>query len=68
MNAPRRTTGFNFLEQPGLPGLQVSESAAEDILATRYGLVAQARSLGSQQDKNFMVSDPDGAICAPAPS
>ncbi|MBX7433452.1 aminotransferase [Mycobacterium sp. Y57] len=62
MNTPGRTTGFNFLEQPGLPAPQVSESAAENILATRYGLVARARSLGSQQDKNFIVSGPDGAV------
>ncbi|MDY6999048.1 MAG: aminotransferase [Actinomycetota bacterium] len=53
--------GFNFLEHPELPAPQVAESQAHDILAGHYGLAATVRSLGSQQDKNFLVSDADGA-------
>ena len=55
------TVGFNFLEAPELPAPQVSDAQAEDILATNYGLRARATSLGSQQDKNFVVTV-DGEI------
>ncbi|MBB2993169.1 4-aminobutyrate aminotransferase-like enzyme/Ser/Thr protein kinase RdoA (MazF antagonist) [Mycolicibacterium iranicum] len=56
------TAGFNFLEQRELPAPQVSETQAQDILATHYGISARATSLGSQQDRNFTVSDADGAV------
>lgn len=56
------SVGFNFLEAPELPAPQVSEAQAEEILATHYGLQARATSLGSQQDKNFVVTGPDGEI------
>ena len=56
------SVGFNFLEAPELPAPQVSEAQAEEILATHYGLRARATSLGSQQDKNFVVTGPDGEI------
>jgi 4-aminobutyrate aminotransferase-like enzyme/Ser/Thr protein kinase RdoA (MazF antagonist) len=56
------TVGFNFLEAPELPAPQVTEAQAEDILATHYGLRARATSLGSNQDKNFVVTGDDGAI------
>ncbi|MET4428433.1 aminotransferase [Mycolicibacterium sp. 624] len=49
------TTGFNFLEQPELPAPQVSEAAAQALLSDHYGLSARVESLGSQQDKNFLV-------------
>ncbi|MGV0745094.1 aminotransferase [Mycolicibacterium sp. XJ870] len=51
--------GFNFLAEPELPAPQVSESQAEHILSTHFGLQARAESLGSQQDKNFLVSQGD---------
>jgi 4-aminobutyrate aminotransferase-like enzyme/Ser/Thr protein kinase RdoA (MazF antagonist) len=54
------TTGFNFLERLELPAPQVSEAQAEQLLSTHYGLTARAESLGSQQDKNFLVFDHDG--------
>lgn len=57
MTVNRRTVGFNFLESPELPAPQVSEAQAEQILATHYGVHARATSLGSQQDKNFVVTD-----------
>ena len=46
---------FNFLEAPELPAPQVSEAQAEEILREHYGLRARAKSLGSQQDRNFAV-------------
>ena len=62
MTIDRRTVGFNFLEEPELPAPQVSEAQAEEILAAHYGLRASATSLGSQQDKNFVVTGTDGDI------
>ena len=56
------TVGFNFLEAPELPAPQVTEAQAEEIVATHYGLRARATSLGSNQDKNFVVTGEDGAI------
>lgn len=54
--------GFNFLEQRELPAPQVSEAAAQEIVATHYGLAAHVTSLGSQQDKNFTVHEDDGTV------
>ncbi|MFI5510641.1 aminotransferase [Mycobacterium sp. NPDC051804] len=62
MTANRRTVGFNFLEEPELPAPQVSEEQAEQILREHYGLRAHAKSLGSQQDRNFTVVSADGAV------
>ena len=56
------TVGFNFLEARELPAPQVNEAQAEEMLATHYGLRARATSLGSQQDKNFVVTGLDGEI------
>ena len=47
--------GFNFLEQPELPAPQVSETRAQEVLATHWGIDARTESLGSQQDKNFLA-------------
>jgi Ser/Thr protein kinase RdoA (MazF antagonist) len=57
------TVGFNFLEAPELPAPQVTEAQAEAILATHYGLRARATSLGSNQDKNFVVTGHGYNIC-----
>jgi 4-aminobutyrate aminotransferase-like enzyme/Ser/Thr protein kinase RdoA (MazF antagonist) len=54
--------GFNFLEQPELPAPQVSEAQAEQLLSTYYGLTARAESLGSNQDKNFLVYDAEDQL------
>ncbi|MFG1931027.1 aminotransferase [Mycobacterium sp. NPDC048908] len=56
------SVGFNFLEAPELPAPQVSEAQAEEVVARHYGLQARATSLGSQQDKNFVMTGADGAI------
>lgn len=62
MSPHRRTTGFDFFSQPELPAPRVSEAQAERILAEHYGMTARAVSLGSQQDRNFLVTDADGAV------
>ncbi len=49
--------GFNFLSQPELPAPHVTEEQAAELLSTHYGLDARAESLGSNQDKNFLVFD-----------
>jgi 4-aminobutyrate aminotransferase-like enzyme/Ser/Thr protein kinase RdoA (MazF antagonist) len=56
------TVGFNFLAQSELPAPQVTEQQAEHILAEHYGVHARAASLGSQQDKNFLVTDDHGTV------
>jgi 4-aminobutyrate aminotransferase-like enzyme/Ser/Thr protein kinase RdoA (MazF antagonist) len=62
VSTPRRTVGFNFLEEPELPGPQVTEAQAEQIVAEHYGLVARAKLLGSNQDCNFIVHDGNDEI------
>ena len=62
MTESRRTVGFNFLEEPELPGPQVTEAQAEQIVATHYGLSARAKLLGSNQDCNFLIYGADDEI------
>ncbi|RDH78230.1 aminotransferase [Mycolicibacterium moriokaense] len=62
MSTPRRTVGFNFLEEPELPSPQVSEAQAEQIVAQYFGMTARATLLGSNQDCNFIVRDADDAV------
>ena len=47
--------GFNFLSQPELPAPHVTEEQAQELLSTHYGIDARVESLGSNQDKNFLV-------------
>jgi 4-aminobutyrate aminotransferase-like enzyme/Ser/Thr protein kinase RdoA (MazF antagonist) len=62
MTTDRRIAGFNFFEQPELPAPQVSAEQAQQLLSEHYGVTARADSLGSQQDKNFLVfADGDDA-------
>ena len=62
MNAERRVAGFDFLESPELPAPQVSDAQAVELLSTHYGLTARVGSLGSNQDKNFLVYDGNDQI------
>ncbi len=55
MNAERDTVGFNFLREPELPAPAITETEAGDILAAHFDLNGNVKSLGSQQDKNFLV-------------
>jgi 4-aminobutyrate aminotransferase-like enzyme/Ser/Thr protein kinase RdoA (MazF antagonist) len=57
-------SGFNFFEQPELPAPQVGDAAAVALLAEHYGITARVKSLGSQQDKNFLVYGDDDAVIA----
>lgn len=54
--------GFNFLTEPELPAPHVTEAQAEELLATHFGIEAQAKSLGSQQDKNFLLAQGDNVV------
>ncbi|MCT7657213.1 aminotransferase [Mycobacterium deserti] len=54
--------GFNFLAEPELPAPRVSVEQAEQILAEHFGRRATVTSLGSQQDKNFLVTAADGDV------
>ncbi len=51
------SVGFNFLDQPALPGPQVSASQAEELLHAHYGMRGVLTLLGSQQDCNFLVHE-----------
>jgi 4-aminobutyrate aminotransferase-like enzyme/Ser/Thr protein kinase RdoA (MazF antagonist) len=63
VSTARRTVGFNFLEEPELPGPQVTEAQAEQIVLKHYGLTARATLLGSNQDCNFVIRDErDGVV------
>ncbi|OFJ51985.1 aminotransferase [Mycolicibacterium grossiae] len=56
------TTGFHFLEQPELPAPQVDSEQAAALAAGHFGLEVTAESLGSQQDRNFLLRDRGGEI------
>jgi len=53
-------TAFDFFEAAELPVPEVSAERAEQIAADQFGLSAQAVELGSQQDANFLLTDPSG--------
>ena len=48
-------------EQGGLVRPDVSEHDAALIAFERYGIEARARELGSNQDRNFLLTEPDGS-------
>jgi len=52
--------GFDFFEAGELPTPQISVAEAELLVAEQFGVTAVARSLGSQQDANFLLSDAGG--------
>jgi len=54
------TSGFDFFEAGELPTPQISVAEAELLVAEQFGVTAVARSLGSQQDANFLLSDAKG--------
>ena len=62
MSAAPHVAGFNFLASPELPAPEVSDERAERVLSTHYGLTARVESLGSNQDKNFVVYDGDDRL------
>ncbi|MEO6117094.1 MAG: aminotransferase class III-fold pyridoxal phosphate-dependent enzyme, partial [Pseudolysinimonas sp.] len=52
---------FDFFEAGALPTPQLTAGEAELLVADQFGLMVVARSLGSQQDANFLLSDADGS-------
>jgi Ser/Thr protein kinase RdoA (MazF antagonist) len=40
----------------------VTVEEAERLAATSFGPMVRARPLGSQQDSNFLLVEPDGAV------
>ncbi|MEP6482216.1 MAG: phosphotransferase, partial [Rhodoglobus sp.] len=54
-------TGFDFFVAGALPSPQITASEAEQLVAAEFGLTVTARSLGSQQDANFLLSDAEGS-------
>ena len=54
-------TLFDFFQAEELPVPAITPAQARDIAATHFGIDAEVSALGSQQDANFLLSDPDGA-------
>jgi 4-aminobutyrate aminotransferase-like enzyme/Ser/Thr protein kinase RdoA (MazF antagonist) len=63
-HSPSRATGFDFFATGELPAPLIDVAEAERLVAERFGRTVTARSLGSQQDANFLLRD---ASAAPAP-
>ena len=53
-------THFDFFDAPELPVPAVTPDHAGQIAAAHFGVQAQADPLGSQQDANFLLRDPEG--------
>jgi 4-aminobutyrate aminotransferase-like enzyme/Ser/Thr protein kinase RdoA (MazF antagonist) len=51
--------GVDFFSSGSLPAPLVTREEAEQIAAAQFGLAARARLLGSQQDSNFLLVQPD---------
>lgn len=62
--AARTGTAFDFFAAGALPAPLVSEAEAATIAAAHFDLDVRARSLGSHQDANFLLTagDDDGAV------
>jgi 4-aminobutyrate aminotransferase-like enzyme/Ser/Thr protein kinase RdoA (MazF antagonist) len=54
--------GLDFFMAGGLPAPLVTGEEAERIAAAQFGLAAHARLLGSQQDSNFLLVQPDSRV------
>src|SRR4051794_12571723 len=55
-----RGTSFDFFTTGALPAPELDEAGAAAIAAEHFGLRVRARSLGSQQDANFLLTTADG--------
>ncbi|EHB53409.1 Alanine--glyoxylate transaminase [Mycolicibacterium rhodesiae JS60] len=53
-------TLFDFFQAEELPVPAITAAQAGDIAGTQFGIDAQVRALGSQQDANFLLSSCDG--------
>jgi 4-aminobutyrate aminotransferase-like enzyme/Ser/Thr protein kinase RdoA (MazF antagonist) len=54
-------SGFDFFAAGELPSPQITDREAEHLVSEQFGLTVTARSLGSQQDANFLLSDAEGS-------
>jgi hypothetical protein len=54
--------GFDFFASGELPAPQLSESQAGTVGMDMLGRPVHARSLGSQQDANFLLEDDSGPL------
>ncbi|MCV7174440.1 aminotransferase [Mycolicibacterium sphagni] len=53
-------TLFDFFQTEELAVPAITAAQAREIAATHFGVDAHAAALGSQQDANFLLSNPDG--------
>ncbi|TFC99475.1 aminotransferase class III-fold pyridoxal phosphate-dependent enzyme [Cryobacterium sinapicolor] len=53
--------GFDFFSGQGLVRPDITAADAESMAASLFGLEGTARELGSQQDRNFLISTRSGA-------
>mgnify|MGYP002630545924 FL=1 len=53
-------TGFDFFEAAGLPVPAITPDQARAIAAEHFRVDARVDALGSQQDANFLLSNPGG--------
>ena len=53
--------GVDFFAHGGLPVPRVTIQEAERVAAS-FGLAVRAQPLGSQQDSNFLLTEPAGAV------
>jgi len=58
----RPAPGVDFFRYGALPVPLVTVEEAERLAATSFGLKVRARPLGSQQDSNFLLVEPDDRV------
>ena len=54
--------GVDFFAHGGLPVPRVTIQDAERIAESSFGLTVRAQPLGSQQDSNFLLTEPAGGV------
>jgi 4-aminobutyrate aminotransferase-like enzyme/Ser/Thr protein kinase RdoA (MazF antagonist) len=54
--------GVDFFAHGGLPVPRVTIQDAERIAGSSFGLTVRAQPLGSQQDSNFLLTEPAGGV------
>jgi hypothetical protein len=61
LSSSPEVAGVDFFRHGGLPVPQVTIADAERV-ASSFGLTVRAQPLGSQQDSNFLLAEPAGAV------
>jgi hypothetical protein len=54
--------GVDFFAHGGLPVPRVTIQDAERMAGSSFGLTVRAQPLGSQQDSNFLLTEPAGGV------